>query len=72
MQVYSSQSLSESASDEEEATESDEGVTTPAPHEPSAEVRKTSSEAGSRFFVRQGGGEMGRTTVSIELDRAQS
>lgn len=66
--MHSSQSLSESASDEEETTEGDEGVATPAPHEPSAEVRKTSGEAGPRFLVRQGGREMGRTTVSVELN----
>ena len=68
MQMHSSQSLSESPSDEEETTEGDEGVTTPTPHEASTEVRKTSSETGPRFLVRQGGGEMGRTTVSVELD----
>ena len=72
LQPLHSQGLPESAGDEKETSQGDERVATPAPHEPSAEMRETCGQAGTRLLVGEGGGEVGRVAVSVELDRTQS
>ena len=69
---HHSQSLPESSGDEKESSEGNESVAAPTPHESSAEMRETCGQTGTWLLVREGGREMGRATVPIQLDRAES